>query len=185
MQLPLKHARKYAKQIAAEIAPYCHRVEIAGSIRRQRPFVNDIDLVVIPRDMEALKLRCLQHCTPITRGDAVFSFETKSLVQVDIFTAQPERKELFQVTPSTWGSVLLCRTGSKAHNIYMCQCAAQKGWKWHTSHGLFNARGELLAGETEESIFSTLGLAFMKPEARERGAERGIGSEVGWGVPTI
>lgn len=183
MQIPLKTARKYAEQIVAEIAPYCLQVEIAGSVRRQSAVVNDIDLVVMPKDWEGLKARCLRHCNPITRGDAVFSFETKSQVQVDIFTARPEREELFQVIPSTWGSVLLCRTGSKAHNVYLCQLAVSKGWKWCTSVGLFNGKGELLASETEEDIFKALGLGYIKPERRQRGEERGVGSEVNWEIP--
>lgn len=185
MQIPLRVARKYGEKILEQIMPYCEKGALAGSVRRGVEFCNDIDLVVIPRDWEGLKLRCLQHCSPITRGDAVFSFELANSVQVDIFTARPERKELFEVTPSTWGSVLLCRTGSKAHNIHLCNVAAAKGWKWHTSVGLFNARGELLASETEEDIFKALGLGYIEPERRQRGEERGVGSECGYKVPAL
>jgi DNA polymerase (family 10) len=168
MQIPLKSADKYALQIVEQIAPFCHRVEIAGSIRRRRPVVNDIDLVVIPKDMDGLVKRFKQRCTPITRGDCNLSFATSSQVQIDVFCAHLDRKDLLTTIPSNFGSVLLCRTGSTAHNIYMIEQAKRLKLVWSPYVGVTDAHFNILAAATEEDIFAALQIPFVKPEDRER-----------------
>src|SRR5205823_12049549 len=63
MPLPLAQAEKHAAKILAELAPFCERIEIAGSIRRRRPTVNDIDFVALPHagKVNALRERILRH----------------------------------------------------------------------------------------------------------------------------
>jgi DNA polymerase (family 10) len=168
MKIPLARARAYAEQIVEQIRPFCERVEIAGSIRRQRPVVNDIDLVAIPKDWIALQRRCLEKCTAITRGDFAFSFETKSGVQIDLFTAHAGFKDLLTNYPSNWGSKLLQRTGSTEHNIFLVERAKALGLRWEMSKGILNEYGTVVASESEEDMFKALGLEFVPPDARER-----------------
>jgi len=76
--------------------------------------------------------------------------------------------DVYIATPEIWATLLLIRTGSKEHNIYLCTRARQKGMKLHADgSGLFRAL-ERVAGDTEESIFKTLGLDYVIPERRER-----------------
>lgn len=168
MQMPLNTARKYAEQIAAQLEPFCERIEIAGSIRRQRPVVNDIDLVVLAKDAEGLRRRCLEHCTAITHGDSVFSVETRTGVQVDLFFAHAGERTLLQPVPSNWGSVLLQRTGSREHNIYLVERAKQLGMRWALMTGIMDADFNILGADSEEGIFKALQLDFVPPEKRER-----------------
>jgi DNA polymerase (family 10) len=175
-RMPLETARRIAEHVVGELAPLCVKIEIAGSIRRRRPFCGDVDLVCIPRDYEALRERVLKRCTiamksdgktPIGDGEQMLVVDMPNGVQLDIWFAKPERKDLFARRPSTWGSVLLCRTGSARHNIHLAQLARQQGYQWQTTLGLTCA-GNWIAGETEEDIFKALGLEFIKPEERER-----------------
>lgn len=171
MRMPLKVARKYAAAICREIEPYCYegRVEIAGSIRRGREWCNDIDIVCMPKDLQGLRIRATQKARPIAGGDGLFSVEMPNGVQVDFFFTRPETRDLAGVQPTNWGSVLVCRTGSKEHNVHLCSTAQDLGLHWNPQRGVMSAdRQEVLASETEQDIFKALGLAYIAPERRER-----------------
>ncbi len=154
--MQLKVGRWMAEKIAGELTPFCDRIEIVGSIRRQRPVVNDVDIVVLPKAHQffALQERCKQNCTVVTAGE-----------QNQIYRRPTE--ELFTRTPTNFGSLMVCRTGSKEHNIYLCQRAESLGMRWNPYHGVFE-RGKCIACETEEEIFTALQLDFVEPEKRER-----------------
>ena len=166
--MDLAQGKKYAKGIIAAIRPYCERVEIAGSILRERPNVNDIDLVVIPKDHAALVQRCKQRCRVRANGDQNLLLEMNNGVHVDIFIAQPKSRDLFIEQPSNWGSILLCRTGSREHNIYMVERAKSLGLKWNPYVGVYDKDLNIIASETEEDIFKALQLDFIPPQDRER-----------------
>jgi len=171
MRIPLTVARKMASAICREISPYCYegRVEVAGSIRRGREWCNDIDIVCMPQDMQALRLRATQKARPIAGGDGLFSVEMPNGVQVDFFFTRPETRDLVGVSPTNWGTVLLCRTGSKEHNIHLVETAKAAGLRWHPMRGVTSEDGQtLIASETEQDIFKALGLAYVAPERRER-----------------
>ncbi len=187
---PLQFAEKLAAKIAAELTPFCDQVEIAGSIRRRRPFVSDIDFVVLPKpgQLDALRERCKRNAKVIINGNQNLIVEltlagghdpqniNRTLphqkIQVDIFIAQPETREMFDATPTNFGSLLLCRTGSVAHNIYLIEHAKALGLVWNPYHGVFGRIGlgkpKCLASATEAEIFSALKLDFIPPERRER-----------------
>jgi len=166
--MPLDVAEKYAEKIVAALTPYAHRIEIAGSIRRRRPKVNDIDLVILPRDRMALEQRALVNSQHFEWGGAIFRIMTKIGVLVDIYYAHQGVADMFTPRPSNWGTVLLCRTGSEQHNIALCEAAKARGLHWHPQQGLMDERGAIVASETEEAIFAALGMPFINPEARER-----------------
>ena len=161
--------RKLAERIAAELTPFCDRIEIAGSIRRQRPVVNDIDLVVLPKQgsFYALQERCKQHSKVVTSGEQNQIYRLANGEQLDLWIARWPSQDLLTRTPTTFGTLLLCRTGSKEHNIYLCQRAESLGMRWNPYHGVFE-HGRCIACETEEEIFTTLQLDFVEPEKREK-----------------
>jgi DNA polymerase (family 10) len=168
MHLKLESADKHATKLMETLGPYCDKIAVAGSIRRRRPIVGDIDLVVLTRDPAALKARCKQTCVTKTDGRENFICETSNGIQIDIFFAQHAQTELFNKVPGTWGSILLCRTGSIAHNIYLVEHAKTLGLTWNPYAGVLDADYNILASETEEEIFATLKLEFIPPEERER-----------------
>jgi DNA polymerase/3'-5' exonuclease PolX len=194
MSFPLAYAQRIAEQIAAELTPFCEMIEIAGSIRRRRPVVNDIDLVaqVKPGMDRPFRDRVHRNTRPEIDGQqtlvvalplpsrvAAGALPTGSQeLQIDIWLASRGERDLLSQTPGNWGTLFLCRTGSKQHNIFLCQRAASLGLSWNPHHGVYGplgwpvvpsgSRSVCLASETEEDIFRILGLPVIPPEHRDR-----------------
>lgn len=177
-------AMPIAERIRAQLAPMCERIEIAGSLRRQRPNVNDIDLVILPKagQLDAIKARCEQRCKVVKDGEQNYivrlpvskatgghsSILSQDGLQLDIFFARPAVKDLLQTVPGNWGTLLLCRTGSTAHNIFLVEHAKRLGLTWNPYKGVEDADGYVIASESELEIFQALGLEFIAAERRER-----------------
>ena len=176
MAMPLSKGRLCADRLIAWLAPFCHRIEVAGSIRRERQEVGDVDLVAIPRrivetDMfgtqtgsrnlaaEEILARVTRDGWSVTKsGQDHISWMAKS-IQVDIWFTHPW----------AWGTVLLCRTGSAQHNIWLAEKAKSKGGHWNPHHGLRLPGQTVVISETEDSIYHALGIIPIAPHARERG----------------
>src|SRR5579871_1842601 len=158
----LERAKVIAEKVRKEIEPLCERVEIAGSIRRGRPVVNDIDLVILPHPERLAKIheRFRKSCTQVTCGllNCIYRLRMpdQTEVQIDLFFARPAVRELLQTVPGNFGSLLLCRTGSKEHNIYIVEHAKTRGLVWKPYEGVFDEDGYCHASETEEAIFDAL-----------------------------
>lgn len=164
--MKLLEATRIAMELVNKLRPYCDKIEVAGSIRRGRQDVHDIDLVAIPNEDKILAGGYLgrEHLVSwvatnnIERnGQAIAAFKYQG-ASVDIYWA----------TPESWGTLLLIRTGSKQHNIKLCTLAKNKGWQLKASGaGLFDAYKRRIAGDTEEGIFKAIGLPFIPPGQRE------------------
>ena len=163
-------AYKIADRIKAELAPMCERIEIAGSLRRGREHVNDIDFVILPKpgQVAAIKARCEKRCQVVVGGEQNYIVRLPTGLQVDIFFARHATQDMFQRVPSNFGTLLLCRTGSKEHNIYLVEHAKTRGFTWHPYAGVKDAEGFVIASETEKEIFDMLALPFIAPANRER-----------------
>lgn len=174
--MELSHAKRFADRIVAELSPHCDRIEIAGSVRRRRPYVNDIDIVCIPKGVEGrdrLIERCRQRGHLLKNGGQyvelmymIIARGANTEIHLDLWFAHAGQGDLFSRQPSNWGMLLLARTGSKEHNIMLAGMAKSKGLVFSPHEGL--KRGEaIIASETEEAIFRTLGLPYVPPEERE------------------
>lgn len=168
--MKLDLAERYAAKIAEALRPLCQRIEIAGSIRRRRADVHDIDLVcqIAVGGQAALQARCRQSCKVVAQGMQISRYQTSAGIQLDLYFAHAAYPDALRVWPSNWGSVLLCRTGSKEHNIFIASIARQRGLRWTPGTGVCAGGGKIIASETEEEIFAALGLAYLPPERRER-----------------
>lgn len=154
-----------ANEIIAELKPYCRplRIEVVGSIRRKKPDVNDIDIVLVPADpwnlfpaIEKLGPYHVNENGQISHGAKIRRIDYK-LAQIDFYIA----------TEEIWATLLLIRTGSKENNIRLCTHAKNKGWHLAANgDGLFDQSGKRIAGDTEESIYKALGLPYQAPEKR-------------------
>lgn len=189
--MKLHPAMTIAERIQRELAPFCEpaRCEIVGSLRRARPEVNDVDLVVIPKpgQLAALKERCKQRCRVIYDGDLNFitamMLPTRVEFQLDIFVAHAGIDDLITPQKSNWGSLLVARTGSKQFNQIIARTAKNQDKAWKIYDGIYAGGrwqkqgetddtevyvgGQLVASETEEQIFEALGLKWMPPAYRE------------------
>ena len=174
-RLPLGVAEPLAGRVAAAVRtiPAVAAVEAAGSIRRRKETVGDVDLLVAARDAAAVE-RALPTLSVVKEvlwsGPARITFLTPDDFQVD----------LRLVEPAHWGAALLHWTGSKAHSIKLRQRALDRGLRLN-EYGLFRLDdGTPLAARTEAELYEALGLAWIPPEWREdRGeieaAARGAG----------
>jgi len=151
---PLAHA--LCERVAA--VKGVKQAELAGSFRRRRETIGDLDLLVTGGDAEAVMEAFAGHesvAETIGRGETKCSVRLKGGLQVDL-----------RVVPAaSFGAALLYFTGSKAHNIELRKLAIEKGWSLN-EYGL--TKGEkVLAGRTEEEVYAKLGLAWIPPELRE------------------
>jgi len=154
--MKLLEATQIANELVGKLRPLCDRVEVAGSIRRGRANVRDVDIVAIPNEekITAAGYFGRQHLVGalaqpgnIKNGQAIASFVYNG-INVDIYWADH----------STWGTLLLIRTGSKQHNIKLCTLAKSRGWQLKASgEGLFDPYNRHIAGNGEEGILSPWG----------------------------
>jgi DNA polymerase (family 10) len=161
----LGHILPLAQQIKAELTglDYVLRVEVAGSIRRRKETVGDIDILVTT----SKPLEVMAYFTKMELvGDVVVSGPTKSTVRlkdngidVDIRTFEDE----------SFGSALMYFTGSKETNVELRRIAISMGYKL-SEYGVFNGE-QLIAGRTEEEVFNNLGMDYIEPELRENTGE--------------
>lgn len=168
MTLDLATAAKYAASIVEKLADMCEQIAVAGSIRRRRPQVGDIDLVIQPKAGKRRFIRDrILAWKPLLKADGHENLlvEVKG-VQIDIFFADEPGQDLF-AEPGNFGTLLVCRTGSLQHNIYLADRAKKLGRHWNPYRGVVQ-RGQIIASQTEASVFNALGLDFIKPEDRER-----------------
>ena len=154
--IELERARGIAQEVVKRLKPYCKRIEIAGSIRRKKHQVNDIDLVLIPNDLWNLHHEIIRLGQVKMSGSKIMRISAGN-TQVDIYIADED----------TWATLLLIRTGSAGNNIRLATRAKKRGWHLAANgDGLFDEKGQRIAGDTEESIYQTLGLPYQEPEER-------------------
>jgi len=154
--IALERAQKIASEVVKRLSPCCQRIEVAGSIRRKSPHPRDIDLVLIPSDRPCIDAILMRLGSLKMAGMKIARVQMES-ISLDIYFA----------TPETFATLFLIRTGSAGNNIRLCSVAKRMGWHLAASgDGLFNEKGERIAGDSEESIYSALGLSYQAPEAR-------------------
>jgi DNA polymerase (family 10) len=162
-ELDLKEAERIAAQVKAAVENQCDRIEVAGSIRRQKNKVHDIDFVVVTKnDAEWQKinekLKNLKAKPNCSGNNVIKAFlpSQNGLFQVDFYRAKP----------SNFGIHLLVRTGSADHNVWLAGYAISKGMRIKYSEGLIKDNS-VIAGETEKGVFAALGLPYPLPSERE------------------
>jgi DNA polymerase (family 10) len=163
---PIEHALPVATEVVAALLrlPGVERSEYAGSLRRLRETIGDIDILVAAADHSAVMeafvgLPIVRE--PLGQGDTKTSVLTDAGIQIDLRVVDPDQ----------WGAALLYFTGSKAHNIRLRQLALEHGWTLN-EYALTELESEkVVASRTEASIYEALGLPFIEPPLREDSGE--------------
>jgi DNA polymerase (family 10) len=145
---------------ALRAVPGCLRCEYAGSLRRMRETIGDVDILAAAEDSGPLMAAFAQHprvAEVIVHGPAKTSVRTTAGLQADL-----------RVVPlDSWGAALQYFTGSKAHNLATRGIAVRKKLRL-SEYGLFSAEtGDLIVSRTEEDVYQRLGMAWIPPTLRE------------------
>ena len=162
---PLAEALNIATSIVAELGPHCERIEIAGSIRRQRPTIGDIEIVCVPAPYDA---------SPLFRSGIALVVEQWEKVRGELPCRYTQRLhpsgmklDLFMPDPAGFGLCMAIRTGSAEWSHQVLAAAwVRAGFK--SEEGVLRDRdGRAHPAPTERELFDLIGLRWVEPVDRE------------------
>ena len=142
--------------------PNVEKVVVAGSVRRMKETVGDIDILAVTNDVSLMDYFVSMPEVVTIHGKG----RTKSSVKLNIGLDV----DLRIVDRECFGAALQYFTGSKEHNIALRRIAQSKGWKLN-EYGLFDEKGIKIAGKKEDEVYHALGLNWIPPELRENRGE--------------
>jgi DNA polymerase (family 10) len=159
-RVKLAVAAQYGEPLAAYLrtAPGVRHVQITGSYRRMRETVGDLDLVVTAEDSS----KVMEH---LARYDEVREVQASGPTRSTVILKSGMQVDVRVVPEESYGAALQYFTGSKAHNIAIRRMAQDQDLKIN-EYGVFRGQ-KRIAGETEESVYKTVGLPWIPPELRE------------------
>ena len=156
------------EDIAEEIREYLLKfpgveiVEIAGSYRRKKETVGDLDVLVIAKDYPKVSEYFIKF-------PKIKEVHSAGLTRSTVFLENDLQVDLRAVSKESYGAALHYFTGSKSHNIEIRKIAIEKGLKVN-EYGVY--RGiEKIAGATEEEVNRAVGMSYIEPELRENRGE--------------
>ena len=171
-RVPLPRAKAVAQSLRRQLLGVngVQSIEIAGSVRRGRETVGDLDLLVATDDPDPVHA-ALRELTEVAEvlasGQSKTSVRLHNGIQVD----------LRAVEPPIFGSALHYFTGSKEHHVALRTRAKRQGLKI-SEYGVFReGQSEPIASGTEEELYAALGLAYIPPELRRGGDEIDLAAE--------
>jgi len=162
----LPTARAVAEHVAQALRSHggVERLEVAGSLRRMRETVKDVDILVTSTDPERViaTLTSLPSVIEvIARGDTKASVRHQDGLQIDLRVVAPE----------AFGAALQYFTGSPDHNVRVRELARRRGLTI-TEYGVSEQKsGRRVAGDTEEDVYATVGPPWIPAELRENTGE--------------
>lgn len=180
-RLPTSVVRGLADRIVARFSPWCSRIEIAGSLRRKRAEVGDIEIVAVPRMVDGVPATMFDAPPKVSALDgalaeaAAFGFivahperpangeKYKRLwvpergIQLDLFLVRP---------PAEWGPIFTIRTGPADYSQRLVTALLRKGWKCAEGRVLDN-EGERVPCPEERDFLAACGEPWAEPEDRK------------------
>jgi DNA polymerase/3'-5' exonuclease PolX len=160
--MQLDQATAIAERIKAQLAPHCDRIEIAGSIRRRKADVGDIEIVAIPKPYDvglfASGIAPIVSAWPKVRGELPCTYTQRTLpdgIALDLFFA----------TAENWGLIFAIRTGSADYSHRVLACGwVRNGYK--SADGMLTRDGATVPVREERDLFRLAGVQWVEPEAR-------------------
>jgi DNA polymerase (family X) len=153
-----------------------NQISLAGSVRRMKETVNDVDVLITTKNPEKIMDFFVQM-------SVVEKVWMKGLTKSSVRTKQGFDIDLRVVKNKSYGSALQYFTGSKEHNIVLRKIAINKKMKL-SEYGLFKGK-KMIAGWTEKGVYNNLGLDWIEPELRENQGEIEAGLEKTGLIPKI
>lgn len=175
---PLDKVLRLTQKIEAALRPewdaMVSELVWAGSVRRERPTVGDLDLVVLLRP--GARHDALAPALKGISADGVLRLDgqTKKMIllrgcgiKLEVYVARPREEDLLAAVPSDFGIILHTATGSLEWNIKMTRLAREQGYRYSPFTGLVRVSDNaVLPCETEDELFAHLGLPFVPPNLR-------------------
>lgn len=162
---PYQDALRIALEIKAQLEPHCDRIEIAGSIRREKPEVKDIELVAIPKPYDhgifATGIAAVANHWQKVKGELIYEKckYTQRVLPGGI------KLDLFFAVRDNWGLIYAIRTGSAdySHKVLANRWVAAG---FNSVDGFLWKRGEKYEVREEEDLFKMIGLQYVLPKHR-------------------
>lgn len=186
MPFPASTASVVYDQLLAVLAPHCDRITFAGSLRRQKPKVGDLEILYIPKfvehkshdlfDTDMVNQVDLALDSILRQGilskrpnvNGTFAWGEKNKLALHNATVLPV--DLFSTNAESWHNYLVCRTGPAELNTLIATRARARGWKWNPyASGFSSLHG--LGHKTvtcEADVFSFVGLPNLQPHERTK-----------------
>lgn len=139
--------------------PSIHSISYAGSLRRARQTIGDLDILVAADEPKTV----VQAFTTLPNVTQVVSSGNE---KATVYLHSGLQADLIALKPAMWGSALLHFTGSQAHNIRFRELALARGLSF-SEHGFKHADGTMLTCATEEEAYAAIDLPWIPPELRE------------------
>ena len=161
--MELARAQEIAAQVVARLAPYCERCEVAGSVRRLKPEVKDIEVVVIPRSRDIAAFAGIVNEWTAVKGKPTGKYTQRRLPQGIVL-------DLFMATRDNWGLIYAIRTGSADYSHRTLAAGWVKaGYK--SEGGMLRRQGKHFTGAQvvlpeERDLFALIGVPWVEPEKR-------------------
>ena len=144
-------------------APGVRDATYAGSLRRGRETIGDLDILAAADDPAAV-------VRAFTTLPLVAQVESSGAEKATVYLHNGMQADLIALPPAMWGSALQHFTGGKAHNIRFREIALAQGLSF-SEHGFKRADGTMLTCATEEEVYAAVALPWMPPEIREQSGE--------------
>lgn len=179
---PRAEALKVAKELCDALKMFTVRLIVAGSLRRRKLEVGDVEILYIPRfELRTLDffaqanvnladevLSCLLQKEVIrqrtnVKGSVMWGEKNKLAAHV----ASGIPVDFFAATQENWFNYLVCRTGGADNNLAIASAAQAKGWKWNPyGVGFTDERGQIVPVFSERDVFELVGLPYREPWER-------------------
>jgi len=157
--MELEKAKLIADKYIQKLSPYCVRIEVAGSIRRSKPEVKDIEIVCIRNTRKLFDFVAEINKLKKIKGEPTGKYTKRELPEGIIL-------DLFFAIPENWGLIFAIRTGSASfsHNV-LGKSWVKAGYK--SVNGILMKRNEPKPIFEERELFDLLGIEYIEPEQRE------------------
>ena len=183
-KVPRAQAIAVAREICAALKPVTSHLIVAGSLRRMKDMVGDVEIVYVPTWIEEQTGLFPGDVEPVDQAERVIDeLRARDILRprlgpCNITTWGPKNKlaihtstripvNLFSTASDCWSNYLVCRTGGQVTNQQIAAAALRKGWKWHPYRdGFTDQAGRVVPVTCEQDVFSLVGIEYREPKDR-------------------
>jgi DNA polymerase/3'-5' exonuclease PolX len=184
-RFPAAAARAVADDLVGWLAPFCapDRILVAGSLRRQRPDVGEVEILFVPlhgpiatdlfttvQDLAAHEIELAVNTGKLAKRPNALGRDTWGAeIKLALHSASGIPVDFFTATMGNWFNYLVCRTGPAESNLAIARAAQSRGWGWHPYRsGFATEDGSKWSApmRSERDVFEFVGLPYRKPEDR-------------------